>query len=147
MKRYSEERKAAVLGNCYRRDVTLYVWRKQVRAEGMAVPGAGKVPDNWSAEAKLAVVIETAGLSEINLGAYCRQKGVYVEQVKVRISNASRSWSANCGIADAQKKSRGDLGMGRGRLINTPDRREMIELIEEAGQAGARKARACEVWG
>lgn len=97
MKRYSEERKAAVLRKLLPpmnmtvmevskqegiSDVTLYVWRKQVRAEGMAVPGAGKVPDDWSAEAKLAVVIETAGLSEIDLGAYCRQKGVYVEQVK-----------------------------------------------------------------
>ncbi len=37
-------------------DVTLYVWRKQLGAKEMAVPGAGKVPDNWSAEAKLAVV-------------------------------------------------------------------------------------------
>ena len=63
-------------------DVTLYVWRKQARAEGMAAPGAGKVPDDWSAEAKLAMVIETAGLSEIDLGAYCREKGVYVEQIK-----------------------------------------------------------------
>lgn len=97
MKRYSDERKSAVLKKLLPpmnmtvmevakqegiSDVTLYAWRKQVRAEGMAVPGAGKVPDDWSAEAKLAMVIETSGLSEIDFGAYCRGKGVYVEQVK-----------------------------------------------------------------
>jgi transposase-like protein len=40
------------------------------------------VPDDWSAEAKLAVVIETAGMSEIELSQYCREKGLYVAQVK-----------------------------------------------------------------
>ena len=97
MKRYSEERKAAVLRKLLPplnmtvaevsrqegiSDVTLYAWRSRVRAEGVPVPGAGKVSDDWSAEAKLAMVIETAGLSEIELSQYCREKGVYVAQVK-----------------------------------------------------------------
>ncbi|WP_410402937.1 transposase [Halopseudomonas pelagia] len=45
---------------------TLYNWRKQAKAGGAAVPGDLKLTDNWSAEAKLAVVIETAPLSELN---------------------------------------------------------------------------------
>lgn len=75
MKRYSAEWKAAVLKKMLPpmnlsvaevsrqegiSDVTLYAWRRTVKAEGVPVPGAGKVPDTWSAEAKLAVVIETA---------------------------------------------------------------------------------------
>lgn len=61
---------------------TLYNWRKQAKAGGAVVPGDQKLTDNWSAEAKLAVVIETAPLSEIELSEYCRSKGLYPQQVK-----------------------------------------------------------------
>lgn len=67
---------------------TLYNWRKQAKAGGAAVPGDQKLTDNWSAEAKLAVVIETAPLSEIELSEYCRSKGLYPQQVK--------AWKAAC---------------------------------------------------
>ena len=36
---------------------------------------------NWSAETKFAVVLEAAGLPEIDLGEYCRRKGLYPEQI------------------------------------------------------------------
>ena len=36
---------------------------------------------NFSNELKLAVVIETASLSEVELGEYCRRKGFYPEQI------------------------------------------------------------------
>lgn len=61
---------------------TLYNWRNQLKAQGYAVPVSGQKPDDWSGEAKLAVVIETAPLSETELSQYCREKGVLVEQVK-----------------------------------------------------------------
>jgi hypothetical protein len=48
------------------------------------------------------------------------------------------------GAADAVKKSPGDLGGGRGRMIGTPSRQRAIELIEKARAAGARLAPACE---
>ncbi|WP_192574321.1 hypothetical protein [Oligella urethralis] len=38
--------------------------------------------DNCSAETKLATVIDTTSLSEIELSAYCREKGLYPEQLK-----------------------------------------------------------------
>jgi len=46
------------------------------------VPGKKPTSEQWSAEAKLAVVIETATLGEAELSEYCRTKGLYVEQVK-----------------------------------------------------------------
>lgn len=97
MVRYSEERKAAVMrkllppenrtvrevakeeGIC---EVTLYNWRKKAREQGLPVPGSGKQSERWSADAKFAVVVETAGLSEAQLSEYCRSKGLYPEQVK-----------------------------------------------------------------
>lgn len=64
-------------------EATLYNWRKQAKHRGRAVPGPKpNNTDQWSAEAKLATVIETASLSEAQLHEYCREKGLFVEQVK-----------------------------------------------------------------
>ena len=77
MPRYSEEHKAAVLKKLLPpqnrsvlsvaaeegiSDVTLYSWLKQCRQQGMPVPGYRNTGDDWSPEAKLAVVIETASI-------------------------------------------------------------------------------------
>lgn len=61
---------------------TLYNWRNQFREQGVAVPADPKNPENWSGESKLAVVIETAALNETELAEYCRQKGLYAEQIQ-----------------------------------------------------------------
>lgn len=98
MPRFSDERKEAVLNRLlppYNMTVsalakmegiseaTLYNWRKQARLRGRVVPGPKPSnTDQWSAEAKLATVIETASLSEAQLNEYCREKGLFVEQVK-----------------------------------------------------------------
>src|SRR5690625_1979317 len=96
MSRYSPERKEAVLSKLlppYNLTVaelareegispaTLYNWRKQAKLEGRPVPGHTNKSEQWSAEAKLATVIETATLSEAELSEYCRKKGLYPDQV------------------------------------------------------------------
>jgi transposase-like protein len=101
--RYSKERKAAVLKKLlppHNRsvasvateegisDATLYSWLKQCREKGVPVPGYTHNDSEWSPDAKLAVVIETATLSETELGAYCREKGLYPEQIQ--------QWKAAC---------------------------------------------------
>lgn len=63
-------------------DVTLYNWRKHYRKQGVAVPSNNKKSEDWSAEDKLAVVIETASYNEIQLSEYCRSKGLYKEQIE-----------------------------------------------------------------
>jgi hypothetical protein len=42
------------------------------------VPADSSKSENWSAEDKLAVVIETAALNEARLSEYCRGKGLYI---------------------------------------------------------------------
>jgi hypothetical protein len=49
----------------------------------------------------------------------------------------------NRSSAGVAKKSRGAPGQGRGRRISAPDRRETLQLIEDAVAAGARRAQAC----
>ena len=48
----------------------------------MSVPAHDRPPERWSAEDKFAVVLETAALSEAELSAYCRRKGLYAEQIE-----------------------------------------------------------------
>lgn len=115
MPRYSDERKEAVLKKLLPplnmtvaevaqqegiAEQTLYNWRKQLRTEGKPVPGKTNTSEQWSSETKLAVVIETAILSEAELSAYCREKGLYPEQAK--------AWKQDCldgmGKAPARKK-------------------------------------------
>lgn len=96
MKRISSERKASVLAKLlppYNMTVaavaqmegiseaTLYNWRNQAKAEGKPVPGADKNSEQWPAEARLAVIVETATLSEAEIAEYCRKKGLYPAQI------------------------------------------------------------------
>ena len=62
-------------------DVTLYKWRNTYRNKGVAVPADKSKPEDWTAENKLAVVIETASLNEVQLSEYCRGKGLFKEQI------------------------------------------------------------------
>ena len=61
--------------------VTLRIWLKMARAEGRIMLGDGKQRDQWSSTNKFRIVLETAPLSEAELSAYCRMKGIYPEQV------------------------------------------------------------------
>ena len=97
MSSYSTERKEAILSKLLPpnnksvasvakeegvSEQTLYNWRKQAKEKGQPVPGKKTSSDQWSHETKFAVVVETAVLSESELGKYCRGKGLFTEQVK-----------------------------------------------------------------
>lgn len=60
---------------------TLYNWRKQARAQGRLMPDSDNTPNGWTSRDKFAVVMETAAMNQAELAAYCREKGLYVEQV------------------------------------------------------------------
>ena len=68
---------------------TLYCWRRQAqKAAGVVASSSSSAARRWSGEEKLTVVIETAALTEAELSAYCRQRGLYPEQVA--------SWRTAC---------------------------------------------------
>ncbi len=62
---------------------TLYGWRRQaLRARGLStVPAAGG-GERWSSTEKFAMVVETAALSEVERGEYCRKRGIYPEHLQ-----------------------------------------------------------------
>ena len=63
-------------------EATLYNWRKEARAEGRLLPDGDITPAGWCAADKFAAVVETAALNAAQLSAYCRQKGLYPEQIR-----------------------------------------------------------------
>ena len=67
---------------------TLYAWRREALAAGVLSPGDGRNAEAWSGKAKFAAVLESAALSEAELGEYCRAKGLYPEQL--------RAWRQTC---------------------------------------------------
>jgi len=95
--RYSAERKEAVLRKMLPplnktikeiaeeegiSEATLYNWRKAARAEGRLLPNGDATPAGWRSADKFAAVLETAAMNEVELSEYCRQRGLYPEQVK-----------------------------------------------------------------
>ncbi len=82
---------------------TLYNWRKHIRSEGKPVPVKTNTSEQWSSEEKLAVVTETATLNEVEVSTYCRENGLYPEQVK--------GWKQDCldGVSKEPAKKKDDL--------------------------------------
>ena len=72
---------------------TLYTWRgkhnKALDDAMVQVSASGQL----SSEEKFAVVIESASLNEVELGEYCRHKGLYPEQIS--------AWRSSCMQANA----------------------------------------------
>ena len=62
-------------------DATLYNWRKQARDQGRLMPDSDSTPEGWTSRDKFAAVLETAAMSHTDVAAYCREKGLYVEQL------------------------------------------------------------------
>jgi transposase len=49
---------------------------------GRSGAGIRKDPEVWSATDKFTVVLETAGLNATELSTYCRERGLFPEQVE-----------------------------------------------------------------
>jgi len=103
-------------------EVTLYNWRKAARAEGRLMPDGDRTPAGWSAADKFAAVVETAALNEAKLSAYCRQKGLYPEQI--------RQWREACEQANDWDRTQNQ----RLKETRKADERRIKELERELRQ-------------
>jgi transposase len=99
-------------------DVMLYTWRKEARLMGLAVPADGKNPEQWSSADKFAVVLETASMNEAELGAYCREKGLCVEQIA--------AWREACVQANTERKVQ-----AKAQQAQTNEARQLIKRLEQ----------------
>lgn len=61
---------------------TLYKWKRVAKKGGSVIQNSKNSKEKYSNEAKLNIIIETASLNEEELSEYCRQKGLYVDELK-----------------------------------------------------------------
>lgn len=66
---------------------TLYQWLAKVKRKTLMTKSKDDSqppvrPQNWSTEAKLNAVIETASMNEKELGLYCRKNGLYTHHLE-----------------------------------------------------------------
>lgn len=95
---------------------TLYGWR--MRALGQGVAAASATPlGSWSSEEKFAAVVETASLTELEVGEYCRRKGIYPEQLGI--------WRETCRQANGALPSKAE------RAERRAEREELQRLTRE----------------
>ena len=98
---------------------TLYNWRRQLKTEGVPVPGNAKNAEQWSSKDKFGVVLETAHLNEAELAEYCRSKGLFIEQIV--------TWRGACQDANAHSAERQQAQ----REQSKNDRNEIKQLKKE----------------
>ena len=102
--------------------VTLYNWRKAWRLQGEVVPASEKEPEGWNAADKFTVVLESAGLNATELSAYCRERGLFPEQVS-RWRQAAQDANAKPVLTMAEQKEL--------EKLRAQDQREIKALKKE----------------
>lgn len=123
---------------------TLYDWRRQAIEGGQPVPKQDKPTDKLSVNAKFAIVVETATLSEAELSQYCRERGLFPEQIKAWkhdfINGATSEQSASKGTTELHKERK------RVKELERELRRKEKALAETAALLVLRK-KANAIWG
>jgi transposase-like protein len=107
-------------------EATLYKWRSEARAQGRLAPDAGDAPAGWTSRDKFAAVVETASLNAETLAAYCRERGLYPEQIA--------AWRVACEQANDRAQ---ETAVEQARL-SREDRKRLRDLEREL----ARKEKA-----
>lgn len=120
---------------------TLYAWKKHYRERGFVVPSKSSHPNDWDAKSKLAAVIQTAAMNEAEASAWCREHGIYKEQLAdwkaaFEAMGAEPSTS-KAELAAALKENR--------KLQKELDRKDKALAETAALLALSKKARA--IWG
>jgi len=96
---------------------TLYGWRREALGQARRPQASPAPAGTLASEEKFAVVVETASLNELELGAYCRSKGLFAEQIS--------AWRETCQQANAPLASKSE------RAERRAERAEIVRLGRE----------------
>jgi len=120
---------------------TIYQWNRTKRNK----TGSPKTKARWTSEDKFHIVLETSALTEQELAAYCRRKGLFVEEVN--------AWREQCKKANTSNtndplKLEEDLKEEKQKSENLEKelRRKEKALAETAALLVLRK-KAQAIWG
>ncbi len=113
---------------------TVFKWRKELEEQGTLMPEKPN-PTDWTTEQKFGFVLESASLNELDLGEYCRTKGLYPELLQ--------EWKLNCiqanTIATYQPSSDSKGDKKRIRVLEKELNRKEKALAETAALLVLRK--------
>jgi len=153
MRMYSTERKESVLKKLHppqnlsyralsREEgiplTTIYTWQKQQERAGKVANKTDKGSVSWTAEERFSAIVDTAKLSELDLSAYCREKGLYAEQIKAWKTAFISSGSPQV-ISGQQEKIRTKADKKRINELEKELRRKEKALAEAAALLILRK--------
>ena len=111
------------------------------RVNGKSIKAkAGKRPQDWTADEKLEAVVESASLSEQELGEYLRRKGLHEAQLEQWRQRAMEALSSK----SSRKKA--SIEAKRVRKLERELRRKEKALAETAALLVLKK-KAAAIWG
>lgn len=103
---------------------TLYGWRRQAAGQRALPPVPAGVAATLSSAEKFAAVVETATLNELDLGAYCRQKGLFTEQLA--------AWRQCCVTANEPLPTRAERAEQRAAQEQIKDLSKQLQRKDRA---------------
>ena len=161
MSRYSDERRMAVVDKLlppYNLSVaevasqenistaTIYKWRKEARTEGRCLPDSSDPRvEGWSSRDKFAAVVETASMNTEEVAAYCRQRGIYSDQLK--------RWRHDCeqaaSLSYEEQRQEADLTKQQRKRIQELERelRRKNDALAETAALLALSKKVQAIWG
>lgn len=124
---------------------TLYIWRNQARAEGRLLPDGDSTPEGWTSRDKFAAVLETAAMNEAELAEYCRQRGLYPEQIKAwrRACEQANDWEE----AHARQTKEEVRALKQKQKELERENRRKEKALAEAAALLVLKKKVSEIWG
>lgn len=134
---------------------TLSRWLKQAGTVGLKMsstdddettPPTTKRPQDWTPEEKVALVLEAAGIPDVELGAFLRRKGVHEAQLvewRTQATEAAVAGMRNPGRADRKAAA---AEAQRIRQLEREIKRKDKALAETAALLVLKK-KAQEIWG
>jgi transposase len=125
---------------------TLHTWRSKWKQEGLLAEQTvkGTQGKSLSGQEKFRIVVETAQLNETELSVYCRERGVYPEQVK--------QWQQDC-MNGVDKPGKPQPPVQKVSELSKENRRLQAELkrkekaLAEAAALLVLSKKARAIWG
>ena len=104
------------------RKARLYEWRKKEKERLGVLEKDNLSSSKYTSEEKFIIVMETFGMTEREIGEYCRVKGLYLEEIK--------AWKLACSQANSISES---------NIAHTKEKSKQLEEALKAEQQAKRE--------
>lgn len=125
---------------------TLYGWRKEAQLSGRLVASGAKAKaDSWSSSDKFAAVVETASKNQAELSIWCRERGIYPEQIEAwrQACEQANDWQ-NAKKKQVEQQQKKD----KSKIVSLErDLRNKEKALAETAALLVLRKKASAIWG